>query len=182
MQVKGSAEHADAARKRILLACDGGTEAHRALEYVAEIVAGRSDFRVSLYHRLPALPPDLREHGGSEYPQREGELDRDLSTRVAAWISSSKEAVQATLGKLEGELVERGVRPDTISRWVDDDASPGESLTDALRRVASQRDCGTIAVSRQHAAMIDGFEKLFSHHTSDALVRKGRGFAIWVIE
>lgn len=173
------------AQKRVLLAVDESRAAHRALHYVGEIISGRSDFQVDLYHRLPALPPELREHGGSEYPQRETELGRELSRRIAAWVSSLKSDLQPTLEKLKKELVDCGLSPAAVHFCIDEDVYPGETLADALRRVGSERKCRTIAVAREHVPVIDGFDGFdgfFAHHTGDELVREGTGFAVWVIE
>lgn len=170
------------ALKRILLAVDDSTAARRALQYVGEIVAGRSDFHVDLYHRLPALPPDLREHGGSELPRRETELGRELSARIAEWVSSLREDLRGNLEILKEGLLGLGMAADRIDFCIDEDVFPGEPLTAALCRIARKRGCNTIAVSLHHVPIIDGFEGFLSRHTGDALVRHGTGFAVWVIE
>lgn len=175
----------EGAQKRILIAVDRGRAAHRALLYVGAIIAGRSDFHLDLYHRLPALPPELREHGGSEYPQRETELGRELSRRISAWVSSLKADLQPTLEKLKKDLVDGGLSPASVQFCIDEDVFPGETLADSLRRVAEERGCRTIAVAREHVPVIDGFDgfdRFFTHHTGDELVREGAGFAVWVVE
>jgi hypothetical protein len=173
-----------AAQKRILLAVDDSRAAHRALQYVGMMIAGRPDFHVVLYHRLPALPPELREHGGSEFPPRETELGRELSQRIAAWVSTLEADLQPTLVELKEELVKCGVAPDAVDFCIDRDVYPGETLAFELRRMARERQCGTIAVAREHVPIVDGFGELdgfFRHHTGDELVRKGAGVAVWVV-
>lgn len=167
---------------RILLAVDDSTEARRALAYVGRLVAGRDDCGVVLYHRLPALPPALREHGGSEYPQRETELGQELSKKIATWVSSLEAELTPTLVALQDELIAWGISPASLESCIDEDVYPGESLADALRRVAQERGCGTIAVARDHVPISDGVDGFFHHHTGDTLVREGVGFAVWVIE
>jgi len=172
----------DGVTERILLAVDDSVEARRALEYVGRIVGSHGDFGVVLYHRLPALPPQLREHGGSEYPERETELGRELSKKIAAWVSSLEAALTPTLTALQDELIAWGMSPALMESCIDEDVYPGESLVGALRRVARERGCGTIAVAREHVPITDGVDGFFHHHTGDTLVREGIGFAVWVIE
>jgi len=180
-----ASKNAEAAHKRILLAVDDSAAAQRALHYVGGMTAERPDFHVVLYHRLPALPPDLREHGGSEYPDRETELGRELSQRIADWVAGLETELQPTLDKLKQELVGFGLPADAVDYCIDKDVYPGETLAYALRRVARERQCSTIAVARDHVPTIAGheaFDGFFRHHTGDELVRKGAGFAVWVIE
>ena len=170
--------------KRILLAIDDSAAAQRALRYVGEITGGGSGFHVDLYHRLPALPPELREHGGSEIPDRETELGRQLSQRIAEWVASLKMELEPTLETCKQELIEYGLSSGAISFCIDEDVFPGETLADALRRVARERKCHTIAVAREHVPIvygIEGVDVLYPHHTGDELVRDGAGFTVWVI-
>lgn len=166
--------------ERILLAVDNGPGAERALRYVGHIIAGHSGIYVDLYHRLPALPPELREHGGSEYPARETDLGRELSSRIAEWVSGMEAEFRPTLERLTHELVSMGVPTDAVNFCIDKDVFPGESLADAMRRVARERGCHTLAVSRTHMPVVDGLDGFF--RTGDVLVREGTGCAVWVIE
>jgi nucleotide-binding universal stress UspA family protein len=167
------------AGEAILVAVDDSDAARRALNYVAHMLDGRGDTRVDLYHRLPALPPELREHGGSEDPKRETELGRQLAKRIAEWVDGLKSGLVPNLEALKRELVDQGMNPSSIEFCIDEDVFPGESLADALRRVAADRDCHTIAIARDH---LTGVHEFFRHHTGDALVRHGAGFAVWVVE
>jgi nucleotide-binding universal stress UspA family protein len=171
-------------QKRILLAVDDSKAAHRALQYVGEITGGRAGFHVDLYHRLPALPPELREHGGSEYPDRETELGRQLSQRIAQWVASLKADLEPTLERCKQQLADCGLAPGAVRFCIDEEVYPGETLADALRRVAQERHCGTIAVAREHVPIvygIEGLDGIYPHHTGDELVREGAGFTVWVI-
>ncbi|MGA8259271.1 MAG: hypothetical protein WB783_03575, partial [Arenicellales bacterium] len=153
--------------------------AHCAVRYVGRIIDGRRDFEVTLYHRLPQFLPELREHGGSEDPDRETELGRELSRLIAAWVSGLSSEFLPTLDKLKNVLLEARLTPGAIAYCIDKEVFPGEDLAGALRRVARERDCNTIALAREH---LPGIQEFFAHHTSDDLVREGTGIAVWVIE
>jgi len=166
-------------RERILLAVDESNAARRAVWYVGRMVSDRPDLHVDLYHRLPALPPELREHGGSEDPQRETELGRELSRRISEWVRELESELQPNLEKLMGILLDAGVSSSAVTYYIDEDVFPGESLADALRRAARDRGCRTIALAREH---LGGIHEFFHHHVSEELVREGEGIAVWVIE
>lgn len=175
-------EPADAGGEHVLIAADDSAGAHRALRYLGHMIAGRPGFRVLVYHRLPALPPQLREHGGSSDPERETELGRDLSRRIAQWVSSLEQQLQPSLQRARKELIDSGAPAAAIELMLDKDVFPGETLCDALLRVARAHACHTIVVAREHVRAIEGIDELLRRHTGDALVRTGEGFAVWVIE
>ena len=168
--------------ERILVAIDDSPATERTLRYVARIVNGRTGHHTVLYHRLPALPPELREHGGSSDPERESQLGRELSQRVAQWIEGLESYFRPRLEASRDQLIEAGVPAKSIDLCLDEDVSPAESLADALKRVAGERRCHTIVVARDHIRAMAGIDALLHRHTSDALVREGRGMALWVVE
>ncbi len=55
----------------------------------------------------------------------------------------------------------------------------GETLAQALVRVARENGCRTIAIGRRH---FSGLQELIHHHTSDALLHAGTGLALWIVE
>ena len=48
-----------------------------------------------------------------------------------------------------------------------------------LLETAHKQNCGTIVVGRES---YPSFKEMFHHHVGEELVRKGQGFAIWVVE
>lgn len=167
--------------ERLLVAIDDSDSAHRALGYIGRIVGDRPGFQVLVYHRLPALPPRLREHGGSSDPERETELGRELARLIAEWVSGLEAEFEPAMRRSRAALREAGVPDAAIELLLDRDVFPGEGLCDALIRVARQRQCHTIAVSREHVHAIESIDELLRRHTGDQLVRSGEGFAVWVI-
>lgn len=166
-------------RERILLAVDESNAARRAVWYVGRMVSDRPDLYIELYHRLPGLPPELREHGGSEDPKRETELGRELSRRIGQWVRSLETELAPTLDELKSILMDAGVPSSAVAYYFDEDVSPGESLADALRRTALKRGCRTIALAREH---LSGIHEFFHRHASEELIREGDGIAVWVVE
>jgi hypothetical protein len=165
--------------ERVLVAIDQDGISEPALDYIGRIAAGHANLHLCLYCRLPALPPELREHQGSENEARERELGRELAARVEAWVAMKRAAVQPLLERARSTLECAGVPCEAIEIEISRDASRGESLAEALLRVARASGCHTIALARTH----DNFIHDFAHrHTADSLLHKGAGFAFWVIE
>src|SRR6266566_2771117 len=73
---------------RLLVVLDDSVASRRAVKYVAKFVGKRRAFRICLVHVLPPLPPELLEHGGSEDPAKEAQLEADLKVEQHRWISA----------------------------------------------------------------------------------------------
>jgi hypothetical protein len=46
-----------------------------------------------MVHVLPPLPPELLEHGDSEDPAKEAQLEADLKVEQHRWISAAKKSL-----------------------------------------------------------------------------------------
>ena len=68
---------------KILVALDGSANGLRVAKYVSR-VASRQDWDITLYHVLQ-VPAALGEHGGSENPEREVQLESDLDAETEKW-------------------------------------------------------------------------------------------------
>ncbi|MBA1147939.1 universal stress protein [Ectothiorhodospiraceae bacterium WFHF3C12] len=168
-----------ASDERILVAVDDSPEAKRTVDLVARVVGAGFNARISLYHRLPPLPPSLRERGGSEDPEGEERLRQEENSQIEAWLRGVEAHAQRLLHSYQHQLIEAGVPEQRIESRIDRDVSSDEPLTRALRRMASKHECRTIALARGY---LNAIEDLFHRHTSDTLVRAGQGVALWVVE
>jgi len=174
------ASHKTAAQpERILVAIDSEGQSAATIDYVGRVAAGNDNLTLCLYNRIPGLPPELREHGGSEHADREQALGETLSERVKAWRAREQAEALPALEEALRALVAAGVSEDLIELETSWDASKGESLAEALARVARENGCKTIAIARQR---LSGLQELIHHHTSDALLHAGTGLALWVVE
>lgn len=97
---------------RILVAIDDSSASSRAVDYVARLVGRRRGFCLCLVHLLPPLPPALLEHGGSENPQKEAQLEAGLRAEQELWISGAKKAAQESLNKASSTFRNAGYEPE----------------------------------------------------------------------
>jgi len=165
--------------EKILVAIDSDGNSAATIDYVGRVAAGNNKLTLCLYNRIPGLPPELREHGGSEDPDREQALGDILSKQVNAWRGQKQAEAHPVLEAAQHRLMAAGVSKDAIKLESSWDASMGESLAEALTRVARKKGCQTIAIGRQP---LSGLHELIHHHTSDALLHAGTGLALWIVE
>jgi len=58
-------------------------------------------------------------------------------------------------------------------------ASNVDSLVSEILEAAREENCDTIVVGRE---TFTGLDRIFKRHVADDLIRRGRGYTIWVVE
>ena len=163
---------------RILVAIDDSSASSRAVDYVARLVGRRRGFCLCLVHLLPPLPPALLEHGGSENPRKEAQLEAGLRAEQELWISKAKKAAQESLNKASSTLRNAGVRAGAVQTIFCEPAD-GRAAAEDILRMARECKCRTVVAGRKS---VSWFHELFSQDLAEELLRYGKGFSIWIIE
>ncbi|MCO6440905.1 MAG: hypothetical protein J5I81_07435 [Nitrococcus mobilis] len=140
--------------ERILIAVEDCAVMYRVIDYVAALIAGRDYFAVHLYHRLPSVPPLLREHGGAEDPDRELQLHDELERDIRRWISEQEDKCRVTLNKAHDRLIAAGVSADLVHMKIGSPALADEELGEALCHTAKELGCRTIVLPHEHVSAI----------------------------
>lgn len=148
----------------------------RVIDYVGTMIAGRRPVAVHLFHRLPSLPPQLREHGGSEDSECEKQLRDELERDIHKWISEQKEKCGLVLNEARERLTGAGVPVDAVHMKIGNPAFADEELGAALRRTASALDCRTIVLSPEYAPAVRG---IFRSRPGDR--GEGTMFVVWLV-
>lgn len=163
---------------KFLIAVDESTTSLKAVAYVSQILRGRTDVHVRLLHVLPPIPPGFLEFGGAEHPELERRLSGELRQDQARWIETAKRNAQASLDNARDILLQSGLSPTEISTSF---ASPihRPDVAYEVLKVAETWKCGTLVVGQHTRSWI---RELRSRHVGEDLVRRGQGFAIWVVE
>lgn len=163
---------------RLLIAIDDSEASHQAVNYVAAMIGGRRGFRVDLFHVLPPLPPKLLEHGGSENPDAEQEIESEIRAKQAEWLEQAQQAAQPMLDKAKTILRDMRVPARAISTHFYAPIS-GENLVSDILSEAKENSCDTIVLGRE---TFSGWQRVFKHHVADDLIRRGQHHTIWVVE
>lgn len=163
---------------KFLIAVEESAASLKAVSYVSQILRGRTDVHVRLLHVLPPIPPEFLEFGGAEHPQIEQRLSGELRQNQAQWIETAKRNAQASLDKAMAVLIEGGLSPNEVSTSF---ASPihRPDVAHEILKAAQTWECGTLIVGRHTRSWI---REIGYTHVGEELVRKGQGFAIWVVE
>lgn len=165
-------------KRKILIAVDDSEVSHRAVDYVAAMIGGRRGFHVYLFHVLPPLPPSLLEHGGSENPSVEKEIEAQMRGKQADWLEKAKLESQPMMDKAKGILHDAGISAGDIDSQFYTPIS-GENMVSDILLQAQADACDTIVVGRETFA---GLQRVFRHHVADDLIRRGHNHTIWVVE
>jgi len=180
--VEGVTQHELAAlmnrTEKFLIAVEESAASLKAVSYVSQILRGRTDVHVRLLHVLPPIPPGFLEFGGAEHPQLEQRLSGELRKDQARWIETAKLNAQASLDRALTVLIKGGLSPNKVSASF---SSPihRPDVAHEILQTAQTWKCGTLVVGRHTRSWI---REIRSTHVGEDLVRKGQGFAIWVVE
>jgi nucleotide-binding universal stress UspA family protein len=162
--------------QRILAAVDGSQASHRAVAYVADIMAGHPGAHVGLLHL--ELPPRMVEWGGSKNPRVEDEVSERRERDHRKMQKDAIEDGQALLKRLRSLLAEKAI--DVIAQVVRfQEPLDSRHIARETLKMARERGYGTIVVARQSFA---GLRRLFAHDVAEELVRRGEGVSVWVVE
>jgi len=162
----------------ILVAVDGSDAARRALAYVGEIVGPRPDTTLRLLHLLPPTPPEYLEHGGAEHPPTQERLDRELREGRDAWNAARCDEAQSVFQDAIRLLESHGL----VAAHIETECRPcvgRHGVARACLDAAEEGGCDTIVLARQ---TMPWHKEILHRHESTDVVRRGRGFAIWVVE
>jgi nucleotide-binding universal stress UspA family protein len=163
---------------KILVAVDSTDASTQALSYLVRLLENSKGIQFRLFHVLPPIPPEFREHGGSEDPDEELALGKKLAEAQYDWVDKAKSKAQPVMDSAIAVLLEAGINADTISTEFSTSAHPSD-LVDDILEAAQAWQCETIVVGRECCSK---FADLFHHHVGEELLQKGKGFAIWIVE
>jgi len=155
---------------KLLVVVDESPATKRALEYVAQIVSHRQDFRVCLAHALPSPPPELVEFRGAEKAR--------LRAYKRRWISVVKMTELRALDRANAALRRGGFAAGAMEAHYCNLVDPSHT-TEEILRLARSRKCDTVVIGRKSLSWLG---ELIHGDPAEELVRQGKGFTIWVVE
>ncbi len=163
--------------ERFLVVIDESPGSKRALDYASRVIGGHRNFAITLLHLLPPLPPKLLEFGGAENPQKEQKLEAELRGDQQQWIRSAKKSAKTSLVSAVQQLHKAGVPREDI-HFAFSDPSDRDAATAVLEQARGKR-CHTIVIG--HASH-SWFRELAGGDLTEHLLRRGKGFAVWVVQ
>jgi nucleotide-binding universal stress UspA family protein len=163
--------------QKILVAIDDSDASMKAVRYLSEMIEGRDNVRIFLFHVLPPIPPKFLEFGGAEDPQKERRLSEELKSTQAQWIENAKTAAHRSLKDAQAIFMDHRLSPDQISTSFSSSIHKPDVVREILE-AATQWQCGTIVVGRHRLPWV---KELFYRHTGEKLIEKAEDRSVWVV-
>jgi nucleotide-binding universal stress UspA family protein len=164
--------------KNILVAVDDSEASDRAVSYVAQMVDGRSEFHILLFHVPASMPPQLLEFGGAEVPAREERAEAELSAARAAWVEEVAKAAQPIFARAKTRLREARIAEGDVETLLFT-PSAEQSLETSIVTAARAHECGTVVVGREAFSWL---KELFQTHVADKLIRQADDLTLWIVQ
>ena len=125
-------------KQKLLVALDEHSISTELVKYLGKIISGKEDMEVCLVHMLPPPPPQLREFRGSEDPEVEEQLDREMDVVCQRWTREAENAARPVFENAISILTRAGVPPNSIRRIVRQLVNH-EDLTDDILKLAEEK-------------------------------------------
>jgi nucleotide-binding universal stress UspA family protein len=158
--------------RNLLVAFDGSKCALSAVDYVGMQFSGPSDIKITIFYVLPSLPPYFWDDGHILSPDEREERKRV----VEKWLSNQSLRMEPLFDKARQMLIERGINADQIETKVKSDVA---DVAGSILEEARTGGYSTLVVGRC------GFshkERYFTGSTTTAIINRGAGLAICVVE
>ncbi len=162
---------------RLLVVVDENKASKRAVSYVAQIIGRRRGFKVWLAHTLSEIPASLIEYGGAN-PDEEVKLDAERHADQKDWVFAVQEKAQPTLTRAGAILRKGGLAAGSIEEQFVYPAD-GRARVDEILELARKHKCHTVVVGREFLSWL---RQLLSSDPIEELLRRGKGFTIWIVE
>jgi nucleotide-binding universal stress UspA family protein len=163
---------------RILIAIDGSENANRAIAYAGRLLRNAPECRVTLFHVLERLPPELLEHGGSENPRVLDRKEETLQPAQGTWVDSKREEAAPLLLRAREILKHAGIGAQQIETRLAN-ASAHVPIAQRILQEAQQGGYHTIVVGRRGLSMV---EKLLYGSVTEEILQKAEGVTLWVVQ
>jgi nucleotide-binding universal stress UspA family protein len=147
--------------KNILIAVDESENAHRAVSYVAQLLGGLRDFKVTILHIVPEPEEDY-------FP---------TSAEKERWLSEYQKKVDSMLDGYRQILIRAGFHPNDVS--VRSTLRYCPSMAECILAERDETEYSTIVVGRQGISRSEEF--LFGS-ISSKIVNHARNCTVWVVE
>lgn len=163
---------------RMLIVVDESPAAQRAVRYVGKVVGKHRGFHICLAHLSPPLPSELLETGGSENPEKEQRIERQMRNQQKRWTAAAQARVKSSLTRAIAELRRAGLPASAIGTEF---SSPTDAAgaTAEILDLAKSHKCTTVVIGRQSSSWL---REIVHMDLAEQLLRHGKGFTFWVVE
>jgi nucleotide-binding universal stress UspA family protein len=164
--------------RNILLAVDDSEASDRAVDYVAQMVGGRKEFQIVLFHVPAPMPPQLLEFGGAENPAREQRGQTELRAAQGELVEEMAKAAQPIFARAQTRFREADIPEESVKAELF--MPPAEqSLDTSILQAARAHGCHTVVVGREAFSWL---RELFQDHVADKLMQQAGDLTLWIVQ
>ncbi len=158
--------------KKMLIAIDDSEGSWKAVDYVGRQFAGMDGLKITLFHVLLGLPPQLWDDG--HFLTEEEKAAREVV--VEKWLSNQKYVLEPLFNRAIGKLTASGIRREQIET-----KSISESIEATAQCILTEGKSGgyqTLVIGRCGRSI----KHLLLGSTASTIINAGAGMAICVVE
>jgi nucleotide-binding universal stress UspA family protein len=176
-RTKASARTRSMTHLKALVVIDSSEASKRVLRYLGQLAAAGNHCEFHLAYIASRVPAALLETGGAETPDREEQLQTNLRRRQRAWMAGTDKKAWRTLRAAQSNLHDAGVQKKRIHASVSSPLDAREAADEVLL-LARDHDCDTVIVGHTPQSWLS---TLGGGDLAEQLVRRAKGYAVWVI-
>jgi nucleotide-binding universal stress UspA family protein len=160
---------------KLLVAVDESDHAGPMMKYLGALLTICTNVHVTLFHVLAPMPRKYLEHGGSENPERERQIERELRTEQQAWLQRQRQAECPYLSKARDALIHAGMSLDAIDLKFGDEDDIARNILEEARAGGYE----TVVVGR---GAPNGLKRVFGGGVTEQLLRSAKGLSVWIVD
>jgi nucleotide-binding universal stress UspA family protein len=162
---------------KALVVVDSTEASTRVLRYLGQLAATGDQPEFHLAYIASRLPAELLETGGAETPEREPQLQSNLRRQQQAWMAGTDKKAWRILRAAKSSLRNAGVEKKRIHASVSSPLDARE-IADEVLLLALDQGCETVIVGHTPQSWLSA---LSGGDLAEQLVRRAKGYAVWVI-
>jgi nucleotide-binding universal stress UspA family protein len=162
---------------KALVVVDSTEASKRVLRYLGQLATAGEQPEFHLAYIASHVPAELLETGGAETSDREEQLQSNLRRRQRAWMAGTDKKAWRILRAAQSSLQHAGVKEHQIHACVSSPLDAREPADEVLL-LARDEDCDTVIVGHASPSWLGAFG---GGDLAEQLVRRAKGYAIWVI-
>jgi nucleotide-binding universal stress UspA family protein len=162
---------------KALVVVDSTEASKRVLRYLGKLATAGDQPEFHLAYIASRVPAQFLETGGAETSDREEQLQSNLRRQQRAWMAGTDKKAWRILRAAESNLQQAGVEAGRIHACV---SSPldARAAVDEILLLARDQDCDTVIVGHSPHSWLS---TLGGGDLAEQLVRRAKGYAVWVI-
>jgi nucleotide-binding universal stress UspA family protein len=162
---------------KALVVVDSTEASKRVLHYLEQLATAGGQLEFHLAYIASRVPAELLETGGADNSDREEQVESNLRRQQRAWMAGTDKKAWRILRAAQSNLQRAGIKESRIHACV---SSPldARQAADEVLLLAREHDCDTVIVGQTPQSWLSA---LSGGDLADQLVRRAKGYAVWVI-